>query len=408
MFFLLMTCCLQSRSQEVIHSVSIQKMNNNSFEIKYQLNPSHELDVAGTVLKVFRRRDGKVEEVFSKNIADQILPTRSRTIYNYNWKPEDGLVKTGDELQAKIVLSLKPSLAKQKTKGLNKTPYANAGDFRELTLPFQSIALNGSKSHDEDGKIVSVQWKQIAGPTDLSISKKDSLMASANGEFKEGAYAFELSVKDDRGATAISRTILNVHSAPLIVNTPVAKNNVPKKENSTFSNPMIAQKTKTKLKGGPTNAAINLLVPGLGHYFVSGDHNGDNRKLSSFVLTAAYAGSIGGAFYFQGRSNSQYKKYSDLAAFREYQKDANGIIIGMRGVNEAEANKYFSSARSAHRNALICLGVGGAVLTGDLIYTFLKGSKNKREWKRESTSFKPDVFISSDGFITTAGVQFKF
>jgi hypothetical protein len=167
-------------------------------------------------------------------------------------------------------------------------------------------------------------------------------------------------------------------------------------------------KTATKLKGGPSNAVLNLLLPGVGHYFVSGDYNGGNRKKGAFILTALYVGSIGGAFYFNERSNDQYKKYNELADYREYQKDANGVIIGTRGGNEAEANKYFKDAKSSHRNALICLGVGGGVLVGDLIYTLAKGSKNSREWKTQNSSFKPNLFISSNGAVTTAGVQFKF
>jgi hypothetical protein len=38
----------------------------------------------------------------------------------------------------------------------------------------------------------------------------------------------------------------------------------------------------------------------------------------------------------------------------------------------------------------------------------LKGSRNKKEWKSENTSFKPKLIFSSNGNVTTAGVQFKF
>jgi hypothetical protein len=126
------------------------------------------------------------------------------------------------------------------------------------------------------------------------------------------------------------------------------------------------------------------------------------------VLTGIYAASLGGAFYFNERSGTQSKKYNELAAFREYQKDANGNIIGVRGANEAEANQYYNSARAASRNSLICLGVGGGVLLGDLVYTFLKGSKNKKQWQAQNTSYKPDLFFSSDGYQTTAGLKISF
>jgi hypothetical protein len=48
------------------------------------------------------------------------------------------------------------------------------------------------------------------------------------------------------------------------------------------------------------------------------------------------------------------------------------------------------------------------VLIGDLAYTFWKGNKNKKEWQSQNTSFKPNLFISSDGYETTAGIKISF
>ena len=423
-------CCFQSRSQDVINTVAIEKINAGLFKIQYKLNSTTDYDIDKVVLKILRRRGGGIEEIFSRDITSGNTRIPNQQVYNYNWKPENGLIKTGDELQAKIVLTYKASLAKQKTKLPNKAPHADAGGFLEVELPVHKpIILNGSKSHDEDGKIVSAQWKQISGPTNLTILNKDLLMyiifatdkntissttcMSVYGEFKEGSYAFELLIKDDQNATAVSRTVLKVKSAPIVINT-IPVNPAPKKDSAVVRKVVpvlektVETKTTTKLKGGPSNAALNVLLPGVGHYFVSGNHNGENRKATSFILTGIYATSIGGAFYFSEKSNNQYKKYNELADYREYQKDVNGVVIGVRGGSEEEANQYLNSAKSAHRNSLICLGVGGGVLVGDLIYTFMKGSKNKREWKNASTSFRPNLFISSNGSGTTAGVQFKF
>jgi len=407
LFLFFMIGSFQSSSQEVLKDVTIQKISNNLFNIQYQLNPSSDYEMKGTILKIFRRREGKVEEIFSKEITGAFSKQKDQPVYSYHWKPVSGAVRPGDELQAKIVLSLSPSLARQKAKHPNKLPFADAGNSLEVALPVDRwIPLNGGKSYDEDGKIVSVEWKQITGPTNLTILRKDSLMTYVKGRFKEGTYAFELQIRDNEGATAISRTIVHVKAAPPDERTTLI-NPVPKKD-SAVNRQVVPVKTVSKLKGGPTNAALNLLVPGLGHYFVSGNYNGEGRKPVSFILTALYAGSVGGAFYFNNKSDDAYKKYNELASFREYQKDANGVVIGYRGGNEAEANKYFSSAQSAHRNSLICLGVGGGILVGDLVYTFLKGNKNKKEWEKDRTSFKPALFISSDGLVTTAGVKFKF
>jgi hypothetical protein len=367
------------------------------------LNPTSDFDVEKIVLKIYRRRNGTVQEIFSLPMATFTSNGQDQKSYSFDWKASNGIVQAGDDLQAKIVLSLKASVARQR---LNRIPFADAGNFIQVELPVtKPITLDGGKSHDEDGRIVFVEWKQVGGPTALNIAHKDSLLTSVDGEFKAGTYAFELTVKDNLGSVSSSRTSLTVkgHSYWTTVK---PKNTVPQKTNVLHST--IPVKKQTQLKGGPSNAALNLLLPGVGHYFVSGDHNGQNRKPGSFIITAVYAASLGGAVYLHQKSNNDYKKYDQLANYREYQKDANGNIIGIRGGNQEEANQYFSKAQSSHRNALICLGVGGGVLIGDLIYTFLKGSRNKKEWRAENTSFRPNFIILSDGMVTTAGVQFKF
>jgi hypothetical protein len=399
---LFMMLCIQAKSQQVINNVTIQKAGNDLYRIQYSLNATSDFDIEKIVLKIYRKRNGNIQEIFSLPMATPVSKNQDQP-YSFDWKATNGLMQTGDDLQAKIVLSLKASQAKQK---LNRIPVADAGNSTEIELPLaKPVVLNGSKSHDEDGKLVFIGWEQIGGPTNLNILHRDSLIAHVEGEFKPGTYAFQLTVKDNLGSVAVSRTIVTVKEHTYWSTEPPKNNTPPKTNVPSFKQPV---KNQTRLKGGPANTALNLLLPGVGHYFVSGDYNGENRKASSFIVTAVYAGSIGGAFYFNGKSNGDYKKYNELASYREYQRDANGMITGIRGANEADADKYFNSAKSAHRNSLICLGVGGGVLVGDLIYTFLKGSRNKKEWKSENTSFKPKLIFSSNGNVTTAGVQFKF
>lgn len=402
---------IQGNSQQVLDNVTIEKKSNTLFRIQYNFNQVPDFTIDKAVLKIYRRRNGSIQEIFTLPVAAPASTTQNQKQYSFDWTASNGILQKGDEVQAKIILTMKASMAKQR---LNRLPVADAGSFMQLQLPItKPIELNGSKSRDADGKLIFIEWKQIGGPTTLTISKRDSLVARADGEFKAGTYAFELTVKDNLGSVSSSRTALTVKESYWTTQPPPTASTPPAKTNGA---PALTKKdqaqtrveTQTKLKGGPANAAANLLLPGLGHYFVSGNYKGENRKIGVFALTGIYAASIGGAFYFNGKSNDLYKKYDALASFREYQKDANGVIIGMRGADEKLAKKYYNDANAAHRNSLICLGVGGGVLVGDLIYTFLKGTKNKREWKSQNTSFKPNLFISSDGYQTTAGVQFKF
>ena len=402
LILLLVTFSFESKSQQVINDVTIEKKSNSLYRIQYSLNQTADFTLEKAVLKIYRRRNGNVEEIFSVPVTIPALNAQNQQPHNFDWTASNGLIKPGDDLQAKIVLTLKTSLSRQK---LNRIPVASAGDFMQAELPVtKPVELNGSKSRDDDGKIVAIEWKQVSGPTNLNITRKDSLIAYVNGEFKLGTYAFELTIKDNLGSVSSSRTSLTVKNPSYWTNPPV--NNSPQKTKT--GQQITPQKNQTKLKGGPSNAALNLLLPGLGHYFVSGDYNGQNRKAASFIVTGVYLGSMTGAVLLNQKSDQEFEKYNQLVNFREYQKDASGNIIGVRGGNEAQANDHYDKGQSLQRNALICLGVGGAVLAGDLVYTFLLGNKNKKEWISANASFKPNLFISSDGMATNIGVQLKF
>lgn len=388
-------------SQQVINNVTIEKKRGNLYQVQYTLVPTSDFDIEQAVLKIYRRRNETVDEIFSLPLSSQVLSTPGA--HNFDWTASNGMVQKGDDLQAKIIVTLKASAARQR---MNRIPVADAGSFMQMELPItKPIELNGTKSRDQDGRLVSVEWKQLGGPTQLTISPKDSLMAYASGEFKPGTYGFELKVKDNLGSVATSRTALTVKGTSYWSTEPPAGKTTPTRSRNS---PILPQKTQSKLKGGPSNAALDVLLPGLGHYFVSGNYNGEGRKPTAFIVSGVYLASIGGAFYLNKHSNDLYDKYNQLAAFREYQKDANGQVIGIRGGNQAEADTYYNQAKSAQRNSLVCLGVAGGIMIGDAISTFLKGSKNKKEWLAETTTFQPHFFISSDGYQAIAGVQFKF
>src|SRR6476620_10996661 len=51
----------------------------------------------------------------------------------------------------------------------NQPPIALAGPDLTITLPIDSVMLDGSKSRDPDGKISAWQWIKIKGPASLKI-----------------------------------------------------------------------------------------------------------------------------------------------------------------------------------------------------------------------------------------------
>ncbi len=427
--FLLLIIGVAGNAQDAISSVKLQKINAQLFRIQYQLTAAGDYSAATVLLKIYRRRSGLVEEIFSGPVTPTKL--QANKMYSFNWQTSATSVKDGDELQAKIIVSYNKTAAAKPVSGSknNQPPKAHAGEFVEIQLPVQSpLQLDGSKSTDNDGKIVSVNWKQIGGPNNIQILRPDSLRSALSGDIKEGRYAFELTVRDEFGASSSDRVIVTIKpslvTAPLSA-TPDPTTNTTGMEHAADTSkipannkpgtvkekilppPSVVSKRMPKLKGGPGNAFINLALPGIGHYLVSGDHHGRNRKAGSFIITAAYAGSLGGAFYFRKKYLDEYNQYKELAAFREVQTDANGNIIGVRGIESAKTKQQFDAAKNARRNALILLGAAGTILTGDFIYTLIRGSKNRQAWKKEAAG-TTGVFLSSEGMQISAGIRFKF
>jgi len=201
-----------------------------------------------------------------------------------------------------------------------------------------------------------------------------------------------------------SPPVINASSPPVI-----AENKIPKKETEVVKTQtnatQPASQAPLKLKGGPSNALLNLAIPGLGHYYVSGDYQGKGRKPVWFAVTALYAGTAGAGIYYMMKSNDQFDQYRALANFREYQHDANGNIIGVRGGNEEEARKYMEAGEAAQKNAKIFLGASAGILAADFVMTLMKGMKNKKEWKKANEKRVSLMFVP--GSQITAGVRIK-
>jgi len=424
---------LWSAAQEVVRTVSLQRVNSQLYRVRFSVQPGGNR-VQSVDLRIFRRRAGVEEAIFSQAL--------SITATTYDWRPERGAVQPGDELQARIAVTYaKGSMARTEKPPGDRPPVAHAGAFIDIRLPLKApLLLDGRQSSDPEGALAGGSWKQIEGPVSLSIGGGDSLVGRIDGGLKEGVYAFELTVKDRWGQEAKDRMILTVkpplpgQPADAVTAPPVQKDTavnpsvvqsspagavpqplrdtagqrvaMPAKRDTAVRKPALAKVDLPPLKGGPSNALLNLLLPGVGHYYVSGDQYGNDRKPAVLLITALYAGAVGGAIYYKLRSNSKYDEYLRLANHREYQYDDNGNIIGVRGVNQGFATQYLNDAKTAHRNAVILAGVSVGILTADFIYTLIRGARNKAAWNR-------DARVQAKWFITpgtgmTAGVRIHF
>ena len=82
----------------------------------------------------------------------------------------------------------------------NKPPIAVAGPDQTISLPLDSVLLDGSASDDPDGKIISWSWKRISGPASVNIIKPAEIKTIVR-QLEVGTYLFELSITDDGGLT---------------------------------------------------------------------------------------------------------------------------------------------------------------------------------------------------------------
>jgi hypothetical protein len=103
----------------------------------------------------------------------------------------------------------------------NQLPVAKAGNDRVITLPTNSLTLNGASSYDPDGSITTYQWNKIVGPAQFTISTPTQAQTELIN-LSQGIYRFELIVKDNNGAVAKDTVQVTVNASPQSNQAPVA------------------------------------------------------------------------------------------------------------------------------------------------------------------------------------------
>lgn len=106
----------------------------------------------------------------------------------------------------------------------NQNPVANAGTDQTITLPTNTVTLNGSGT-DADGTISSYAWAKISGPASGTIVNASSAQTAINN-LSQGVYQFQLTVTDNLGATATDIIQITVNAAPNISPTANAGSNI--------------------------------------------------------------------------------------------------------------------------------------------------------------------------------------
>ncbi|MEP6748359.1 MAG: T9SS type A sorting domain-containing protein [Bacteroidota bacterium] len=125
---------------------------------------------------------------------------------------------------------------------INKAPSANAGSNSSITLPTNSITLDGSASSDPDGYIASYWWTQTGGPAGAVMTSRNAATTSVTS-LVAATYTFVLQVTDNAGAIAFSNVTVTVNPAPVVTASP--NNQAP------YANAGVAQTVNL-----PTNSVV--------------------------------------------------------------------------------------------------------------------------------------------------------
>jgi N-acetylneuraminic acid mutarotase len=83
----------------------------------------------------------------------------------------------------------------------NKPPIAVAGPDQVITLPADSVSLDGRSSSDPDGMISAWLWTKISGPASFNIGNPSDSTTRVK-VLVTGTYQFELTVTDNGGLSA--------------------------------------------------------------------------------------------------------------------------------------------------------------------------------------------------------------
>lgn len=181
--------------------ISITLPNNNT-----TLNGSASSDPDGNIVSyTWSKISGPAQyNIANASVSSTALTNLVQGSYNFRLLVTDnnGAV---DSDTIVVIVNAAPVLP-------NQPPNANAGTDFSVSLPSPTIYLNGSASNDPDGTITLYTWAKISGPGAITIVNSNTSLPNIDG-VQAGEYVFELTVTDDKGATAKDQVKLTVIAA---------------------------------------------------------------------------------------------------------------------------------------------------------------------------------------------------
>ncbi|MBX2895942.1 MAG: T9SS type B sorting domain-containing protein [Cyclobacteriaceae bacterium] len=154
---------------------------------------------------LWSKKSGGTATLSNETTANLTLTNLVQGVYVFELKVTDASGFALDEVTVNVL----PQAA-------NQNPIANAGPDKTITLPTNSLVLNGIGT-DADGSITSYAWTKLSGPTVTLTNQSTANLSLSN--LLQGTYVFQLTVTDNNGATGSDQVTVVVN--------PVATNQLP-------------------------------------------------------------------------------------------------------------------------------------------------------------------------------------
>jgi hypothetical protein len=123
-----------------------------------------------------------------------------------------------------VIITVKAAVAAPPP-ATNVPPVTNAGIDITITLPSNSITLNGSATYDPDGTIIKYDWRYISGPAQYAIANVNAA-STVVSNLAQGKYTFRLTTWDNKYVPTADEVIVTVNAAataPPVNHAPITK-----------------------------------------------------------------------------------------------------------------------------------------------------------------------------------------
>ncbi len=111
-----------------------------------------------------------------------------------------------------LIAGTSQSCKKELREYSNQQPVADAGHDVTITLPVDSLQLDGRASKDPDGSIKEFSWSRVSGPSSFRFFNPQSA-TTVISDLVQGIYQIELKVTDDGGLSAKDTLMVTVGPA---------------------------------------------------------------------------------------------------------------------------------------------------------------------------------------------------